>query len=115
MTFIAPMQTPALGLDGLSACRRCLGCVVYLAVLTQVMSLLLLTRVWAQDLLVEVFTAEMPGGVPEASEVQATLAATQAHDLNLPLDDINIKVRAAPRHFQHSQQLCAQFAVGAPA
>jgi hypothetical protein len=64
----------------------------------------------AQDLLVEVFTVEMPGGVAEASEVQATLAATQARDLNLPLDDTNIKVRTGSL----ALAMCT-LAVGAPA
>lgn len=53
------------------------------------MFLLLLFGV--QDLLVEVFTAEMPNA-PEASEVQATLA-TQAQAINVKLDDPQLKVR----------------------
>jgi hypothetical protein len=45
-----------------------------------------------QDLLVEVFAADMPGAV-EASEVQDTLGTTQAQQLNLQTDDPHLKVR----------------------
>jgi hypothetical protein len=46
-----------------------------------------------QDLLVEVFTAEMPGGALEASELQGTLEATQAPQVNIAVDDPQLKVR----------------------
>jgi hypothetical protein len=45
-----------------------------------------------QDLLVEVFTAEMPGGALEASELQGTLEATQVPQLNITVDDPQLKV-----------------------
>jgi hypothetical protein len=41
---------------------------------------------------VEVFTAEMPGGALEASELQGTLEATQAPQLNIAVDDPDLKV-----------------------
>ena len=44
-----------------------------------------------QDLLVEVFAADMPGAV-EASEVQEPLGTTQAQQLNLQTDDPHLKV-----------------------
>ena len=53
--------------------------------------------VCVQDLLVEVFTAELPGGAGEASEVQEPLgtaaAAAGPQQVNIQLDDDNLKVR----------------------
>lgn len=47
----------------------------------------------AQDLLVEVFTAEIPTGAVEESEVQEPLATAQAvPDCNIQLDGTHLKV-----------------------
>jgi len=49
-----------------------------------------------QDMLSDVFTAELPGAAVDGSEAQEPLASAQApHDINIQLDDANLKVSTA--------------------